>query len=140
MISLQQFINENKEKDDFKKKQLEVILKTNPMHDDIHQGIRKVEDIKTWAECQEYYKTDDEGFSYPDNQFKKICNVRCSFVSIYSSYDIKPGVFVSTSKMMAQDYAGPSGKVWHIDVRPDEVAWMNGDEGMYVGKLNKKLI
>lgn len=134
MISLCQFINENQEYD-FKKKQLEVILKTNPMHDDIHLGIRKVEDIKTWEECKEYYKTDDEGFSYPDNQFNKICNIRCPFVSIYSSYDIKPGVFVSTSKMMSQDYVGPSGKVFSKNVRPNEVAWINGDEGVYVGKI-----
>lgn len=45
-----------------KKRQLAFIHKNNPMRDDIHTGIRKVEDIKTFKETL----SDPESLVYPD--------------------------------------------------------------------------
>ena len=45
-----------------KEAQLAVILKHNPMTDNIHLGIRKLSDIKTFAEVV----NDDESFVYGD--------------------------------------------------------------------------
>ena len=51
-------------------------------------------------------------------------------VTVYSSYPIKEGVFVSPSKMQAKDYAG-GGKVYSKQVPISDVAWINTDEGMF---------
>lgn len=50
--------------DSYKKKQLAFILKHNPMIDDIHTGIRTLEDIKTASEAFE----DAEVFTPDFNQ------------------------------------------------------------------------
>lgn len=45
-------------------------------------------------------------------------------VTIYSSHPITEGVFVSPSKMCAQDYAG-GGKIYSKEVSIKDVAWMD---------------
>lgn len=54
---------------------------------------------------------------------------------MYSSDKIIPGTFISTSQMMARDYAG-SNKISAKSVKINEVAWINCDEGVYVGKIS----
>lgn len=54
---------------EFKQKQLDIVLKYNPMLDDYHTGIRTIKDIKTWQECFDDID-EDGGFSYPDNNVK----------------------------------------------------------------------
>lgn len=113
--------------DGLKAKQLEIIKKTNPMHDDYHVGIREIKDIKTFAETL----NDPESFVYPDfskEQAQKA--LQDGKITIYSSKPIKNGNFVSTSRRMAQDYAG-SGKVYSKELPLDNVAWISGDEGQY---------
>src|SRR5690606_21734361 len=77
-----------------KKKQLDEVLKTNPMTDDYHVGIRTLEDVKTFGEVL----NDKESFEWGDfsreqakEAFKK------GTITVYSSKDIKNGTFVSTS-------------------------------------------
>lgn len=112
---------------DIKQKQLDIILKENPMTDDYHTGIRTKEDIKTFDEVI----NDDESFVWGDfSQEDAKKALEKGEVTVYSSYPIEQGVFVSTSKNQAQDYAG-NGKVYSKVVPLNEVAWINGDEGQY---------
>lgn len=124
-LNLQQFAS--------KQEQMDIINETNPMRDDYHTGIRNVNDIKTWDEAIE----DEESFTYGD--FSKEDAIKAKEtgkITVYSSKPISAGGFVSTSKNMAQDYAG-KGKVYEQIVNLEDVAWINGDEGQYTRRENK---
>ena len=125
---------------ELKQKQLDTILTFNPMTDDYHTRIRTVSDIHTF---QELY--DDEilhGATYdafdplvsdapkslyvPD--IKEI--LKKGSITVYSSYPIKQGVFVTPSKVEARSYSG--GKPIHSRrVRLTDVAWIDFNEGQY---------
>ena len=112
---------------DFKAKQLDVIKKYNPMNDDYHTGIRTVNDIKVFKEAIQ----DDESFVYGDFEMDDALDaLHKGKVRVYSSKPIQQGVFVSTSRNMAKDYAG-KGEVYEKEVALTDVAWINGDEGQY---------
>lgn len=49
-------------------------------------------------------------------------------VTVYSSYPIENGAFVTPSKMEAESYAG-GGKVYSKDTNLDDVAWIDSNEG-----------
>ena len=122
---------------DRKQTQLDIILKTNPMLDDYHTGIRKVEDIKTLGESVEEARSeaekygDDEWSAYPDITNDMLQNaLETGEITIYSSKPIKNGVFVTPSYMQAFDYAG-GGNVYEKTVPLTDVAWINTDEGQY---------
>ena len=51
-------------------------------------------------------------------------------ITVYSSYNIKPGTFVTPSKMEAQNYAG-SSKVYFKTVNLEDVAWIDPFQGQY---------
>ena len=92
---------------DLKQKQFEIIQDTNPMWDDYHVGIRSAEDIRTWDDV---LKLDDESegqFVWGD--FSREDALRAleeNSITVYSSYPIKNGTFVSTSYIQAREYAG----------------------------------
>ena len=118
---------------DRKQRQFEIIQKTNPMWDSYHTGIRTVADIRTWDEV---LKLDDERegqFVWGD--YSRADAERAltdGEITVYSSYPIKNGVFVSTSYIQAQEYAGgKNAKVYSKTVPLTDVAWINGDEGQY---------
>ncbi len=118
-----------KESTPMKNAQFEIIQKTNPMLDDYHTGIRSPKDIKTFNEVI----NDEESFAWGDfskeDAQKALVDGK---ITIYSSYPIENGVFVSTSRVQAEDYAGGRGnKVYSKEVPLEEVAWINGDEGQY---------
>lgn len=122
---------------DRKQAQLDIILNTNPMLDDYHTGIRKVEDIKTLEESVEEARSeaekygDDEWSAYPDITNDMLQNaLETGEITIYSSKPIKNGVFVTPSYMQASDYAG-GGNVYEKTVPLTDVAWINTDEGQY---------
>lgn len=96
-------------------------------------GIRSENDIRTW---EEVLKLDDEregqfvwgDFSRADAE-QALKNGK---VTVYSSYPIKNGVFVSTSYVQAEEYAGGRGATVYSKTVPlDNIAWINGDEGQY---------
>ncbi|GHU86103.1 hypothetical protein FACS1894153_2530 [Bacteroidia bacterium] len=110
-----------------KQKQFKIIQSTNPMRDDYHTGIRSESDILTAEEAF----TDPEIQGTPD--FTKADMRRAlktSKITIYSSYPIQDGVFVTPSKMEAQAYAG-NGKIYSKEVSLSEVAWIDILEGQY---------
>ncbi|MFC2385052.1 MAG: hypothetical protein ACFNP5_07800, partial [Hoylesella saccharolytica] len=49
-----------------KEMQFHIIQETNPMHDDIHTGVRSVDDILTAKEAFETKVVEDESYLYPD--------------------------------------------------------------------------
>lgn len=118
-----------------KEKQLDIIKKTNPMLDDYHVGIRNIEDIKTFEEAI----NDEESFSWGDYSKEDAeRDLKRNKVRVYSSYAIKNGTFVSTSYEQALEYAGMDrSKVHSKEIKPSEIAWINGDEGQYAN-INKK--
>lgn len=120
-----------------KQAQFDLLQKTNPMLDDYHTGIRKPEEIKTLQEVIKHHDP-DEDFVYPDFELKDAQKAMDNGkITIYSSYPIKEGVFVSPSKMMAQDYAG-GREVYSKEVDLKDIGWINGDEGNYLPVNNRE--
>lgn len=99
------------------------------MLDDYHVGIRSPKDIKTFQEVI----NDEESFGWGDFSKKDAEKaLKKGEITIYSSYPIKQGTFVSTSKIQAEEYAGGRGnKIYSKTIPLSEVAWINGDEGQY---------
>ena len=112
-----------------KLEQYEIIKENNPMLDDYHVGIRSPKDIKNWEEVI----NDEESFAWGDftkEDAEKA--LKKGSITVYSSYPIRQGTFVSTSKIQAEEYAGGKGnKVYSKEIPLSEVAWINGDEGQY---------
>lgn len=126
-----------------KQRQLDIINKYNPMHDDYHTGIRTVDDIKTFEEVQYDSEFIEDGVflagAYGDfslEDYKKALKEKT--ITVYSSHDICPGTFVSSSFNMARDYAGNPNRVKSATVNIDDVAWINVDEGQYIGPITEK--
>ena len=114
-----------------KQKQLDVIKNNNPVNDDYHTWIRNVEDIKTLEETindSEWAGYDDYN---PDLSRQDIENaIESGKITVYSSYPIKQGIFVSPSKMEAESYSG-NGKVYSKEVNINDVAWIDPTQGQY---------
>ncbi len=126
-----------------KNEQNAVIQRVNPMEDDYHTGVRGVEDIRTLREAiAEARAEGEEGgwdalSSYPDVSNAMLEAVlRSGRVRVYSSKPIEAGVFVTPSRMQAEDYAG-GGKVYSKEVSVDDVAWLNTDEGQLADVMSK---
>jgi 8-oxo-dGTP pyrophosphatase MutT (NUDIX family) len=114
-----------------KQKQLEIINRSNPAPNEYNTWIRKVDDIKT-AE-QVFSIAFEDGAMYPDFQTDDMTKALDSgYVTVFSSYPIKEGVFVTPSKMNALDYAGgKGGKVFSKTVELKDIAWIDESEGQY---------
>lgn len=118
-----------------KQKQNDIIQKNNPVADDYHTWIRSADDIKTFDETlqdsdyKEYYEA-GENFddSYTAEMAKKA--LETGKITVYSSYPIGQGVFVSPSKMEAESYSG-DGKVYSKEVALTDVAWIDPTQGQY---------
>lgn len=121
-----------------KREQFNIIQKYNPAPEESNYvWIRSPKDIKTFEEVV----NDEDSFVWGDYSREDALNdLKRNRVVIYSSYPIKQGVFVSTSKIQAQEYAGGEGSfVYSKQVRPESVAWINGDEGQYAKVPESKL-
>lgn len=116
--------------DTHKQAQLDIVLNSNPMQDDYHTGIRSVDDICTYAEAIENdgMEGDDITPDYTAQMVEKA--KKTGKITVYSSYPIGQGVFVTPSKMEAESYAG-GGKVHKKVVSLTDVAWIDSIEGQY---------
>lgn len=127
----EQLENELKTQPKEKVEQYKIIQEHNPMNDDYHVGIRKPSDIKSWDEVVN--SDDSDSFAWGD--FTKADAEKAlkeGKITVYSSYPIKQGVFVSTSKIQSEQYAGGEGnKVYSKTIPLKDVAWINGDEGQF---------
>ncbi len=109
--------------------QFNIIQSSNPMHDDVHTGIRSANEIMTFQEV-----IDDWGYGddiTPDFTWPMVEDaLESGKITVYSSYPIEQGVFVSPSLRIARDYAG-SGHIYERTVLLADVAWIDATEGQY---------
>jgi GNAT superfamily N-acetyltransferase len=120
-----------KEVESRKQSQLEIIKKENPAPNDYNTWVRDVKDIKTAEEAFAIAKED--GAMYPDFTEMDMQNaLEDGEVIVYSSYPIKDGVFITPSKMEAQNYAGgKDAKLYSKKVKLNDVAWIDEGQGQY---------
>ena len=116
-----------------KQKQFEIVQENNPMYDDYHTGIRSTDDIRTWDEVLALDDESEGQFVWGDfSRADAEQALKNGTITVYSSYPIENGVFVSTSRVQAQEYAGgKNGQVYSKTIPLTDVAWINGDEGQY---------
>lgn len=115
------------EVDKHKEKQLDIINKSNPMHDEYHTGVRNVDDIKTFEEA---VSDSDAPFTPDYTKEDAESALKAGEITVYSSKPIENGVFVTPSKMEAENYAGGE-KVYSKKVPISDVAWIDAIEGQY---------
>ena len=122
-------------KDNWHKKQSNLIQKTNPAQDDYHTWIRSSKDIKTPDEVFNVNKFEGT----PDFKFSDAVKARKDgFIKVYSSKPINEGGFVTPSKMDAQSYAGNNGEVYEAIVPLKDVAWIDSTQGQYAPITHKE--
>ena len=116
--------------DRWRSKAVDIINSTNQMNDDYHVGIRNVDDVLTLEEA-----FDSEPPTNPDvsDDYIQSC-IESGKIRIYSSKRIISGTFVTPSRMMAKDYAG-SSNIFSKVISINSVAWINSDEGVYIGNI-----
>ncbi len=122
-----------------KQQQLDIILNSNPAGNETATWIRNVEDIKTFEETlqdSDWEGWEKTGFDpdYDANMVREALNT--GKITIYSSYPIEQGIFVTPSKMEAESYSG-TGKVYSKEVNLDDVAWIDPTQGQYAKVDNK---
>ena len=122
------------EVDKHKEEQLDIINKSNPMHDEYHTGVRNVDDIKTFEEA---VSDSDAPFTPDYTKENAESALKAGEITVYSSKPIENGVFVTPSKMEAENYAGGE-KVYSKKVPISDVAWIDTMEGQYARIDNKK--
>ena len=136
MKKLDQYIYKSIYKVD-KKKQLDIILKNNPANDEeysYHTWIRTIDDIKTFDETIQDENPNKEDLT-PDFRKKDIEKaLRTNRIIIYSSKEIRPGIFVTPSKIEAQNYAG-NNKVYSMEVMLSDIAWIDPLQGQYAKNM-----
>ncbi len=109
--------------------QFNIIQSSNPMHDDVHTGIRSANEIMTFQEVIEDWGYGDD--ITPDFTWPMVEDaLESGKITVYSSYPIEQGVFVSPSLRIARDYAG-SGHIYERTVLLADVAWIDATEGQY---------
>ena len=116
---------------DFKEKQNRIIQRSNPVDDDYHTWIRNAGDIKTFEETlndSDYDEGEDFDQSYSWDMAQKA--LKSGKITVYSSYPISQGVFVTPSKMEAEDYAG-GGRIFKKTVNLTDVAWIDPTQGQF---------
>lgn len=120
-----------KENRDKKQAQVSIVNKYNPAPNSYNTWVRSKEDVKTASEA--FATAFEDGEMYSDFTVKDMKRaLKDGSVTVYSSYEIKKGVFVTPSKMNAQEYAGgKNGKLFSKKVKLDEIAWIDEGEGQY---------
>ena len=125
-----------------KEQQNSIIQNSNPVGDDYHTWIRSADDIKTFEETlndsdyKEYFEAgEDFDETYTAEMARKA--LETGKITVYSSYPIEQGTFVSPSKMEAESYSG-NGKVYSKEVNLTDVAWIDPTQGQYA-KVSSKI-
>lgn len=120
---------------DRKSAQLAVIEQSNPFNAELgaHTWIRGTEDILTYREAIDNFGGVDD--VTPDFRAGDVQRALDSgYMTVYSSYPITHGTFVTPSYMEAQNYAG-DGHIYSKRVPLDDVAWLDEVQGQYTGPV-----
>lgn len=121
-----------------KQEQYSIIANSNPADDDYHTWIRSASDIKTYEEAlqEDGWVGGNIAPDYTEDMIEEA--LYTGNITVYSSYPIGNGVFVTPSKIEAQNYAG-SGQVYSTTVPLKNIAWIDSIEGQYADTgLNSK--
>lgn len=117
--------------DQRKAAQFDIIQNSNAAEDDYHTWIRSASEIKTLSETladPEWAEYDEYDPDYTRQMAEDA--VKNGKVTVYSSYPIGNGVFVTPSRMEAESYSA-NGKVYSKTVNVDDVAWIDPTQGQY---------
>ena len=118
--------------------QLATIERNNPFDPELgaHTWIRSTEDILTYREAIDSFGDVDD--VTPDFRASDVQRALDSgYMTVYSSYPIELGTFVTPSRMEAQSYAG-DGRVYSKRVPLDDVAWLDEVQGQYTGPVGQE--
>ena len=116
---------------DRKAAQFAIIRDSNAADDGYHTWIRSAAEIKTLSETladPEWAEYDEYDPDYTRQMAEDA--VRTGKITVYSSYKIGNGVFVTPSRMEAESYSG-DGKVYSKTVNVGDVAWIDPTQGQY---------
>lgn len=116
---------------DRKAAQFAIIRDSNAADDAYHTWIRSAAEIKTLSETladPEWAEYDEYDPDYTRQMAEDA--VRTGKITVYSSYKIGNGVFVTPSRMEAESYSG-DGKVYSKTVNVADVAWIDPTQGQY---------
>lgn len=124
-----------------KQRQLQVIQDSNAAPDPYHTWVRDESDILTFEEAlndPDWADYDEFDPSYSADMARQALS--SGEITVYSSYPIETGVFVTPSRMEAESYAG-SGQVYERTVPLTDVAWIDPTQGQYapVGQVNENV-
>lgn len=120
-----------------KEEQFQIIYETNPAPEEIYTWIRSVDDIQTFQEAFENNRDGySEGFTEDYTAEDMLAAIRTGKITVYSSYPIENGKFVTPSYMEAKSYGGSYG-VYTATVDLDDIAWIDVDQGQVA--TNKKI-
>lgn len=120
-----------------KEQQNKIIQENNPIDKALgeHTWINSADDIKTYQEAiEEFGGIDNITPDFTADDVKKALDT--GKMTVYSSYPIEQGTFVTPSKMEAQSYAGKS-QVYSKEVSLSDVAWIDEVQGQYAN-VNEK--
>lgn len=129
--SVKQKNSEVVDESDRKAAQFAIIRDSNAADDDYHTWIRSAAEIKTLSETladPEWAEYDEYDPDYTRQMAEDA--VRTGKITVYSSYKIGSGVFVTPSRMEAESYSG-KGKVYSKTVNVADVAWIDPTQGQY---------
>ena len=117
--------------------QLSAIQQSNPFDPSLgtHTWIRSEGDILTYQEAIDNFGGVDD--VTPDFRAQDVqAALDSGYVTVYSSYPIEQGTFVTPSRMEAQSYAG-EGWVYSKQVPLSDVAWLDEVQGQYTGPVGQ---
>ena len=117
--------------------QLSAIQQSNPFDPSLgaHTWIRSEGDILTYQEAIDNFGGVDD--VTPDFRAQDVqVALDSGYVTVYSSYPIEQGTFVTPSRMEAQSYAG-EGRVYSKQVPLSDVAWLDEVQGQYTGPVGQ---
>ena len=129
--SVKQKNSEVVDEPDRKAAQFAIIRDSNAADDGYHTWIRSAAEIKTLSETladPEWAEYDEYDPDYTRQMAEDA--VRTGKITVYSSYKIGNGVFVTPSRMEAESYSG-KGKVYSKTVNVADVAWIDPTQGQY---------
>ena len=121
----------NKDREARKDAQFALIQNSNAAHDDYHTWIRSADEIKTLEET--LADPDWEEYAEYDPDYTREmaeAAIKSGKITVYSSYKIGDGVFVTPSRMEAESYAA-DGKVYSKTVNVNDIAWIDPTQGQY---------
>lgn len=123
---------------DRKGAQFDIIRQSNPFDAELgdHTWIKSADDILTYPEAIDNFGGVED--VTPDF---RAADVQAALdggeVTVYSSYPIEQGTFVTPSRMEAQSYAGDGAQVYSRRVPLSDVAWIDEVQGQYTGPVGE---